>query len=411
MTGWGHTNHNLAIKAKVNSTNGEALGQVSRSAREDLDTNTLGKLPGFQALFKLPELLLPNRGPRSVTVEIYVNGQLSRIEKLESVSTGYSLISDFIHSLWNSNQISLEVAASILRGPLQQHNQELHSASREHVVAYSTAPSGKRFHLSIVIPLYGNIGLLEHQLATFQRFRAIHPNIEFVVVWVIDDPRLVIQVEHTVRLLNEHVFNLCVTVIAKLANTGFASACNIGSRQHQSEFVMFWNSDLYTDDPNSINSLIEALQANPTLSAVSPVLCDPDGTVQTTWLTHLPHPTFPNFKILEPLHRGMTLGDLKDSDLSDHSSTDLLLPGAALMVRSNIFHEVGSFPTRYGIGDFEDGELSYRLRAISQIAVVRTPFFHLVGHSFKRTRLIETFSRASLFEEISQQMRKDSAAT
>jgi hypothetical protein len=99
----------------------------------------------------------------------------------------------------------------------------------------------------------------------------------------------------------------------------------------------------------------------------------------------------------------MQFRDLDYLGLCSDNDLGFLLPGAALMVRSGVFERAGHFPTDYGYGDFEDGELSYRIRALSDLEIVQVPFFHVQGHSFVDRHLIETFCRSRILDSFVNQ--------
>jgi glycosyltransferase involved in cell wall biosynthesis len=391
IVGWANTDHNVEVRVtNLNKRMGE-FGTTTRCERRDL-VGIAGPKAGFESLFFLSESdrVLEKQ---EVSVEVYINDQVARLARKISLRTGYNQIRNHITHNFFEGRCTLDDAVQLLLPCLKHENTRLSAVPCSYEVIYSVHQTAEPADLLIVIPLYGNIGLIEHQLLFFalSNFSANKYKIE--IVFVIDDPKLVSHAKSKITLLNDYVVGLPISVIANEQNYGFAVACNAGFGFKKSDFTLFWNSDLFATDPNLLTSVLETLFSDESIVAASPVLCNPDGVVQTTALEKRNHPEHKRYLIVESSHRGMPY-----SQLELDSKRVNILSGGALIVRSEIFSKIGGFPTHYGKGDFEDAELTMRLSKFGSLKVLPIPVYHLLGLSFKRN-LVETFCRSLMFSD------------
>ncbi len=128
------------------------------------------------------------------------------------------------------------------------------------------------------------------------------------------------------------------------SNLGFGTACNLGARGLQSEFLLFLNPDARLV-PGCLDQLLAVAKLNPSCPALAPVLCDVTGEISYKWRTHLLRKCPPQPKILP-----------------DHALEAPMLSGAAMLVRRAAFEAVGGFDERIFLY-YEDDDLSIRLTA------------------------------------------------
>lgn len=122
-------------------------------------------------------------------------------------------------------------------------------------------------------------------------------------------------------------------VIANAVNAGFAAACNQGAAQGSAEHLLFLNPDTRPMS-EAIDALVRALDADPTLGAVSPRLRYSDGTEQrAAW-------PFPSagaaWREALGLHR-----------LARAPEPEGFVIGACFLTRRSVFEALGGFDTRF----------------------------------------------------------------
>lgn len=125
-----------------------------------------------------------------------------------------------------------------------------------------------------------------------------------------------------------------VRTIANPENRGFATACNQGGKGLASRHVLFLNSDV-TMEAGSLAALVDRMDADPRLGAVSPLMCWPDGR--------------PQGPPIGRRHRWRT--DVRMG----------WLPGTCLLVRRSALDEVDWLDEDFFFYN-EDLDLSWRLR-------------------------------------------------
>ncbi|MGX7823691.1 glycosyltransferase [Actinokineospora sp. 24-640] len=137
------------------------------------------------------------------------------------------------------------------------------------------------------------------------------------------------------------------TVLRMDSNLGFGAGGNLGVRHAHTELVCFLNADIEVTD-GWLEPLLAFLDANPAVGAVSPVLLNPDGSVQEA---------------------GSVIGGdgwcrayAPDEEELYPRAVDYA-SAACLLMRRQAFIEVAGFSTEYEIAYFEDVDLALALAA------------------------------------------------
>jgi O-antigen biosynthesis protein len=135
------------------------------------------------------------------------------------------------------------------------------------------------------------------------------------------------------------------TVLRMSENLGFGAGGNLAVRHADTELLCFLNADIEVTD-GWLEPLLTFLDTRPEVAAVSPLLVNPDGSVQEAgsvvggdgWC------------------RAVDFGPLFPREV-DYASA------ACLVVRRSAFLEAGGFSPEYEIAYFEDVDLMLSLRA------------------------------------------------
>ncbi len=181
-------------------------------------------------------------------------------------------------------------------------------------------------------------------------------------------------------------------------NGGFAFGCNRGAELAKAKYLFFMNNDaLLTEDTPSI--LASYLDANPSCVAVGPRLLNLDGSFQLSLG-------------LEPSISG-EWSTRRWQRISKHSPEQLSsmidrryakkmvdwITGAALMMRKDVFTEIGGFDESYFMY-FEDVDLCRRIRNAGHEVRYNpeTSMIHLVGQSAnkEKTRVSREYRASQL---------------
>lgn len=276
--------------------------------------------------------------------------------------------------------------------PLIEARNALWTPRADHVRVLGSMPTTPR--VSVIVPLYGRLDFVEHQLMEFCRDPWFAQHAE--LIYVLDDPNLFESLKYEAEALHR-LYPVPFSWIAGATNRGFAGANNLGAAHARAPFLLFLNSDAFPQKPGWIEPLLAALEVRPELGAVGPRLVYPDGSIQHAgmsfmrldeqgiWINH--HPNQGQAASLDPA-RGLTV-----------------LPsitGACMAMRRSAFDQVGGWDCGYLIGDFEDSDLCLKLRDKGlkigylpdvELVHLERQTFNMLGHDDFRIRV--TFLNAS----------------
>ena len=140
-----------------------------------------------------------------------------------------------------------------------------------------------------------------------------------------------------------------VRVVRNTTNVGFAAAHNQVLRDAKSRYWLVLNSDA-APSPGSLGTLVEFMDANPTVAVAGPKLCYPDGSVQpsrrgfpTIATLFLESTQFQRFWPDNVVLRRYYVADRSDDQPQD---VDWLV-GACLCVRAHAAQQVGLLDERF----------------------------------------------------------------
>lgn len=143
-----------------------------------------------------------------------------------------------------------------------------------------------------------------------------------------------------------------VTVIANKKNLGFAKACNQGAKVAKGEYLLFLNNDTVVTN-RWLDILVEELDSNKAVGIVGPKLLYTDGTVQHAGVV------FDKNRWPHHIYRkegGAALYVNKKREFQ-------CLTAACLLIRKDIFNDVGGFDESY-INGLEDADLCFKIREL-----------------------------------------------
>lgn len=229
--------------------------------------------------------------------------------------------------------------------------------------------------VSIVIPLYRRVDLLEHQLAQF----ADDPGLRGEeLIYVLDSPELAPELLPRVAELHE-LYRVPFRLAILSRNAGFAVATNLGASLARGRLLLLLNSDVLPDRPGWLAQLAEAYDSLPQAGAVAPKLLYDDGSIQHAGIEFRRNPASGGWELVHAfkgLHRGF--------DGAAERRPMPSLSGACLLTERELFTELGGLAADYVKGGYEDAELCMRLaeRDLEAWYVPEVELFHLEGRSY-----------------------------
>jgi len=253
--------------------------------------------------------------------------------------------------------------------------------------------------VSVIVPLYGRIDLVEHQLLEFCKDAWFAEHAE--LIYVIDDPRLVDGFVTQAETLHR-LYRMPFKWVWGNANRGFSGANNLGAAHARGRYLLFLNSDAFPQKPGWLQALVDVLETRPEIGAVGPRLVFGDGSIQHSGLEFMRRE---ELGIWINHHPRMGL----DAALDPHTelTTMRAITGACLAMRRVDFDRVGGWDTSYLIGDFEDSDLCLKLQAAGlDVAYLPTvQLTHLERQSFKLLGPDEFRTRVVIYNAVRHQTR------
>lgn len=234
--------------------------------------------------------------------------------------------------------------------------------------------SPKTPHTSIIVPLYRNLSFIKYQIAALANDKT---TATAQLIYVLDSPEQRKEVEHLLRGL--HMINgMPVLLVVMSRNLGYAAANNVGATAATSDRILLLNSDVVPEKPGWLVKLKEALN-DPNVGAVGPKLLFEDGSIQHAGLYF--EKDMDGIWLNAHFHKGMPRYWPNAGKRCEVPG----VTGAALLVRTADFNEVGGICEEYIIGDYEDSDFCLRIRKLGKrvIYVPEAELFHFERRSIK----------------------------
>jgi GT2 family glycosyltransferase len=254
---------------------------------------------------------------------------------------------------------------------IQQRLEE--RAEIKEVWEYGEAPSAAK--VSIVVPLYGRIDFLEHQLAQFVHDPELR---ESELIYVLDSPELASALEVSAGQLFE-LYGVPFRVVILSQNGGYSVANNRGASLATGDLLLLLNSDVLPDTPGWLGRMASFYEEQETIGALGPKLLFEDDTLQHAGIQFRRPPgggAWENEHYFKGLHR-----DLPAANVTRRVPA---VSGACLMIDRELFEEVGGLRGIFVQGDYEDTDLCLRLRQRGREIwyLPEVELHHLEGQSY-----------------------------
>ncbi|HEX5593779.1 MAG TPA: glycosyltransferase [Solirubrobacterales bacterium] len=229
--------------------------------------------------------------------------------------------------------------------------------------------------VSVVIPLYRRVDLIEHQLAQFANDPSM---LEAEIVFVLDSPELASEFLPRVAELHE-LYRVPFRLATLSRNGGFAVASNRGASIAGGRLLLLLNSDVLPARPEWLPELAAAYDAQPEAGAVAPKLLFDDGSIQHAGMDFRRNPATGGWELahrFKGLHRGFAGAGERGPVAS--------LSGACLLTERALYEDLGGFSADYVKGGYEDADLCMRLqeRELETWYVPEVELYHLEGRSY-----------------------------
>jgi len=201
-------------------------------------------------------------------------------------------------------------------------------------------PRAEQPEVSIVIPVYNK---WPYTAACLRSLAETRCGAGFEVI-VVDDqstdetPQRLAGIEGLVALHNEQ-------------NLGFVGSCNRGAEQARGRYIVMLNNDTQVLD-GWLDALLDTFERFPDTGLAGARLVYPDGTLQEAG------------GIIFRDGSGWNYGKGDNADRPEYQFSREVdyCSGACIMLRSDLFRELGGFDSQYAPAYYEDTDLAFRIR-------------------------------------------------
>lgn len=194
--------------------------------------------------------------------------------------------------------------------------------------------------VSIVIPVYNQWNF------TYSCLKSILDNTSNVSYEIIvaDD----VSTDETINIMN-YVEN--ITVVRDQVNRGFLLNCNNAAKHAKGKYILFLNNDTNVQQ-DWLKHLVDLIERDNTIGMVGSKLVYSDGRQQEAG------------GIIWRDASGWNYGRLDDPEKPEYNYVKEVdyISGAAIMIRTDLWNNIGGFDERYAPAYFEDSDLAFEVR-------------------------------------------------
>lgn len=158
-----------------------------------------------------------------------------------------------------------------------------------------------------------------------------------------------------------------IKVVRNKENLRFLRNCNYAAKQASGKYILFLNNDTYVQ-PGWLKELVVLIEKNEKIGMVGSKLIYPDGRLQEAGGIVWRDASAWNFGY----------GQVSGAPVYNYVKETDYISGAAIMIRSELWKEIGGFDEQFAPAYYEDTDLAFEVRKHGYL-VVYNPF-SLVVH-------------------------------
>jgi O-antigen biosynthesis protein len=241
-------------------------------------------------------------------------------------------------------------------------------------VSYYGTP-GEAPEVSIIIPLYQRIDLLEQQLAQFVHDPEVR---QAELIYVLDSPELANSLAATASQLF-HLYRVPFSVVTLERNAGFSAVNNVGASFARGRLLLLLNSDVLPDRPGWLGKMTAFYDSTPGIGALAPKLLYEDDSLQHAGIFFAPltgTSVWENRHYFKGLHRHLPAANVPRRVPA--------VTAACLMIDRELYDSFDGLRGVYVQGDYEDSDLCLRLleAGYENWYLPDAELYHLEGQSY-----------------------------
>jgi hypothetical protein len=376
LTGWVPDTGGEAVRLTAVSPEGqraELLPGAFRHRRTDLaDRN--GPIPGFAAFLRLDGPSLADIG---WTVEhVGADDAIHEHEGPRVVSDGAAAQRAILDGVQFDDPARPALIPNHAFPALARLTERRESEAPVREVIEAGAVPGHP-DISLVVPLFKRLDLVEHQLAHFVQDPDIGSLVE--LVFVLDSPELAPEAKQILSDLHS-LYRVPFRCAILARHSGFSLANNAGVSLANGRLAVLLNSDVFPAQPGWAGRMTRVHDATPRIGALGPKLLFEDGTLQHAGV-YFERPSGCAVWMNKHYYKGFD----RRLPAANVARRVPAVTGACLMIARQLFREMGGLRGCYPEGDYEDSDLCLRLTAAGyeNWYVPDVELYHLEGQSYR----------------------------
>lgn len=177
----------------------------------------------------------------------------------------------------------------------------------------------------------------------------------------------------------------CVRVCRYDGVYNFSDKCNEGVKMARGEYVVIYNDDVYPTSSNWIEGLLEVMQY-PGVGGVSPMTVYENGTIQYAgMITGVPN-------LVGTAFNGVPEGIIESAAMNHFLLRDVsVLCGACMMMRTELYREIGGFDAIHTPTGHSDVDLSFKImeKGLRCVYTASVKLVHIGNHSWSNKRKVD----------------------
>lgn len=336
---------------------------------------------------------LTHFNPSAEKICLYIKKYGTQIRVAEASVSPFFGFRDFLKRLF---EIAIQPTqlASIYADVFDPHLSHIARSRHNAIMAGfpftgSCNSSPEQIELSVIIPLYGNIDLLERQMRCLASEMAFRENAE--VIYVIADSSLTPKFAYKIGELSERI-GIPVRWTGRTADQSFASACNMGAAIAKGNYLIFMNSDVFPQTQGWVKEFTRFFEINPQAGIAGCRLIYEDGSLQHEGVELFYDDAMHIWKCRHPHSGEFVSARAQPVEVS-------AVTGACLAMRKSEFEAIGGWNTTYLIGGYEDIDLCMRIIKTGKkcFSIPQITMTHLESHTLSGLQAEEWFGRLSVY--------------
>jgi GT2 family glycosyltransferase/glycosyltransferase involved in cell wall biosynthesis len=242
--------------------------------------------------------------------------------------------------------------------------------------------------VSIVIPVYRGMAVLENCLRSLSVCLETEPSFEVILVDDCPEEQVLWGIPNSGGLFK----------ISNTENLGFLLTCNKGAEVARGRFICLLNSDTLVY-PGWLRHLVDAEEETPDAGLVGGMLLNADGTIQDA-----------GWRILQsgwgyPIGRDK---DARDGAFTYRREVDCVT-GACFLMKTSLFLDMGGLDAHYAPAFYEEFDLAFRARqrGLKVIYEPKSRVVHLGSASYgeERRNQLSAINHAKFSERFATVLR------